>query len=66
MTKCKKKCEVFSRVVGYMRPVAGWNKGKKAEFNERVEYNQDVSLNSKLATKGSPLTTMEKLAVINN
>ena len=25
-------CEVFSRVVGYMRPVQNWNKGKKEEF----------------------------------
>ena len=36
MGKCGKKCEVFSRVVGYMRPVSGWNKGKQSEFNERV------------------------------
>lgn len=26
------KCEVYSRVVGYLRPVQGWNKGKKKEF----------------------------------
>ena len=26
------KCEVYSRVVGYLRPVQGWNKGKKEEF----------------------------------
>lgn len=26
------KCEVYSRVVGYLRPVQGWNKGKQAEF----------------------------------
>lgn len=26
------KCEVFSRVVGYMRPVQNWNKGKKEEY----------------------------------
>ena len=25
-------CEVFSRVVGYLRPVQNWNKGKKEEF----------------------------------
>ncbi len=28
-------CEVFSRVVGYYRPVSCWNKGKKQEFKER-------------------------------
>lgn len=25
-------CEVYSRVVGYLRPVSLWNKGKKEEF----------------------------------
>ncbi|MDR0734112.1 MAG: anaerobic ribonucleoside-triphosphate reductase [Elusimicrobiota bacterium] len=26
------RCEVYSRVVGYLRPVMMWNKGKKEEF----------------------------------
>lgn len=30
--------EVWSRVVGYIRPVNQWNKGKKAEFKDRVPY----------------------------
>jgi anaerobic ribonucleoside-triphosphate reductase len=29
--------EVFSRVVGYYRPVSQWNKGKKEEFIQRKE-----------------------------
>lgn len=33
------KCEVFSRVVGYMRPVQNWNKGKKEEFAMRKTFN---------------------------
>jgi ribonucleoside-triphosphate reductase len=39
MTKCGMKCEIFSRVVGYMRPVHQWNKGKKEEFKDRVEFD---------------------------
>jgi hypothetical protein len=31
--------EVYSRVVGYMRPVSQWNEGKKAEFNHRKTFN---------------------------
>lgn len=31
-------CEVYSRVVGYIRPVQQWHKGKKQEYGERVEY----------------------------
>lgn len=32
------ECEVYSRVVGYIRPVQQWHKGKKQEYNEREEY----------------------------
>lgn len=32
------KCEVFSRVVGYLTPVQHWNKGKKEEFTMRSTY----------------------------
>jgi len=38
--KCGKKTEVYSRVVGYFRPVSNWNKGKKQEFKERKEYSK--------------------------
>jgi len=31
----KTKCEVYSRVVGYIRPVEQWNDGKQAEFHDR-------------------------------
>jgi ribonucleoside-triphosphate reductase len=34
----KQPCEVYSRVVGYIRPVQQWHKGKKQEFKEREEY----------------------------
>ena len=38
MDKCNEKCEVYSRVTGYFRPVANWNKGKQEEFKERKVY----------------------------
>ena len=28
-------CEVYSRIVGYLRPVNQWNKGKQEEFKDR-------------------------------
>lgn len=31
--------EVYSRVVGYFRPVEQWNYGKKAEWNDRRFYD---------------------------
>lgn len=33
---CGSICEVYSRVVGYLRPVTQWNKGKKEEFKMRT------------------------------
>lgn len=32
-------CEVYSRIVGYLRPVGSWNLGKQQEYAERVTYN---------------------------
>ncbi len=36
---CFKTCEVYSRVVGYLRPVSQWNDGKRCEFEMRKEYD---------------------------
>ncbi len=36
--ECGADCEVYSRVVGYIRPVQQWNKGKKKEFVDRKEF----------------------------
>ena len=43
---CGKECQVFSRVVGYFRPVQTWNDGKREEFNDRLEYLEDKSIRS--------------------
>lgn len=36
--ECGSECEVYSRVVGYIRPVKQWNKGKKLEFQTRKTF----------------------------
>jgi anaerobic ribonucleoside-triphosphate reductase len=36
--KCGREAEVWSRVVGYLRPVQNYHKGKKREYEERVKY----------------------------
>ena len=36
--KCGKDTEVFSKVVGYMRPVNQWNDGKRAEYKDRKVF----------------------------
>ena len=34
----KQKCQVYSRIVGYVSPISEWNKGKLEEYEDRVEY----------------------------
>ena len=54
----KQPCEVYSRIVGYLRPVRQWNLGKKEEFRWRREYRnyQELKLTTlpkeKIPTKG--------------
>lgn len=40
--KCNAKTEVWTRVCGFFRPVQQWNKGKKEEYKDRVEYELPV------------------------
>lgn len=58
--KCKAEgkinnCEVYSRIVGYLRPVDQWNDGKQAEFDDRklfakrIDAKKEKLLNLELA-----------------
>lgn len=38
------KCEVYSRVVGYLRPVEQWNEGKQEEFGDRKLFEINSGL----------------------
>ncbi len=48
---CEATCEVYSRVVGYLRPVDQWNDGKQAEFNIRKTFDRSTIVTS------APLTS---------
>ena len=48
---CGANCEVYSRVVGYLRPVDQWNDGKQAEFAMRKTFDRSTIMTS------APLTT---------
>ena len=45
-TEKRTKCEVWTRVMGYHRPVSQFNKGKKSEHGERKHFSQKVSVTS--------------------
>ncbi len=40
----RQRCEVYSRVVGYLRPVDQFNPGKQSEYYDRKTYKVTNSL----------------------
>lgn len=32
------RCEVYSRIIGYIRPIENWNAGKQSEWRQRRTY----------------------------
>ena len=40
------KCEIWTRAMGYCRPVSIFNKGKKSEFYERKYFTEQKTLSS--------------------
>lgn len=56
---CGEESEVYSRIVGYYRPVQNWNHGKKSEFAERTAYKPYNSTKPLAAT----IVTHENVAV---
>ncbi|SCG82412.1 ribonucleoside-triphosphate reductase [Proteiniborus sp. DW1] len=48
--ECGKDTEVWTRVVGFHRPVQSWNKGKKEEYKDRLEFDTEESLNASINT----------------
>lgn len=40
----RKECEIYTRIMGYFRPVSQYNKGKQSEYNERVWFTEEQIL----------------------
>jgi hypothetical protein len=36
----RQPCEVWTRVMGYHRPIASFNRGKQSEFQERTYFTE--------------------------
>ena len=56
MTTDNKKrtpCEIYTRVMGYLRPVSAYNIGKKSEFYSRKYFDEHKVDNSKFISKYS-------------
>ena len=44
-------CEVYTRVMGYIRPVSNYNQGKKSEFYGRKYFEENLVDNSEFLRK---------------
>jgi len=53
----KQPCEVYSRVVGYIRPVQQWHKGKQEEYEERKEFAFPVEMEKEASEKVEKIAT---------
>ncbi len=62
MARCEEKTEVYSRVVGYFRPVQQWNKGKKEEYKQRQVYRMGSEMSQEFDVIEFPVIENEKTA----
>jgi anaerobic ribonucleoside-triphosphate reductase len=53
LEKKRVPCEVYSRVVGYIRPVSQWNEGKQEEFSERHMFSESAAPGEKQRASGA-------------
>ena len=42
----RQECEIWTRVMGYYRPVSEFNIGKKSEHNERIYFEESKTINA--------------------
>jgi anaerobic ribonucleoside-triphosphate reductase len=47
--QCASACEIWTRVMGYHRPVSSFNKGKQGEFKERVFFEEQKACSASAA-----------------
>jgi len=59
---CSVTTEVYSRVVGYLRPVNRWNDGKQAEYADRTPYQVEQQTDRKSMLYSARQQTMAKAA----
>lgn len=61
------ECEVWTRVMGYFRPVKSFNKGKQSEQKERKSFREGVALESSVAApRAVPSMSGDRMATAND
>ena len=64
--KCGADTEVYSRIVGYIRPIQQWNQGKRAEFEDRTTYKMvdGKMVEVKEEAVAMPMIGVEQVALV--
>lgn len=57
-------CSVYSRVVGYLRPVQSFNDGKSEEFRHRIVYNVGDGEEEKIKSNKLHIENMNKYPTV--
>lgn len=39
----RQPCEIWTRVMGYHRPVSSFNRGKRSEYHERKAFREELA-----------------------
>ncbi len=63
--ECQAETEVYSRVVGYLRPVNRWNDGKQEEYALRKTYKVPASVPALAPAPPAPETVLKPVTVIS-
>jgi anaerobic ribonucleoside-triphosphate reductase len=48
--KYRTKCEIWTRVMGYHRPISEFNTGKKSEYAERHEFKEIIERKERMTS----------------
>lgn len=46
MRKERQHCEIFSRSMGFIRPISNFNIGKRSEYEERKTFKENIIFSS--------------------
>ena len=63
---CGRETEVYSRVVGYLRPVAQWNDGKQEEFHMRKTFDGGLYDDVPITTPATVCKDSDSLTGLSN
>lgn len=62
--KCGAENEVYSRIVGYIRPIQQWNSGKRAEFDDRKTYKMKLRTKPESEEATELIPGVEQVALV--